>query len=67
MICVWIADRVSGSWRCLESIRMCWGYKYLAPTHKVAPRCLYGPLNGISGLNPPCQIGETVYRVCITL
>nr|DAX59472.1 MAG TPA: hypothetical protein [Caudoviricetes sp.] len=32
MICVWIADRVSVSWRRLESIGMCWGYKYLAPT-----------------------------------
>lgn len=52
MIYAEIVDRVSVSCRRLESIRMCWGYKYLAPTPKVAPRCLYGPLNGISGLNP---------------
>lgn len=32
MIYAEMADRVSGSWMRLESIRIAWGYKYLAPT-----------------------------------
>lgn len=30
-------DRVSGSGRRLESIRIAWGYEYLAPTLQGAP------------------------------
>ena len=63
MICVWIADRVSVSWRRLESIRICWGYKHLAPTLQGAPRCHGEALNGISGLRPSRQIGRVASRV----
>ena len=55
MVCAEIADRVQGSCMRLESIRMCWGYKYLPPTPKFAPRCLVEALNGISELHPPRQ------------
>lgn len=60
MICVWIADRVSVSWRRLESIRMCWGYKYLPPTLQGAPRRRVKALNGISGLHPLRQIDRVI-------
>ena len=63
MIYADMVDRVSVSWRRLESIRMCWGYKYLAPTPQGAPRRTPEALNGISGLHPPCQIGRVVLRV----
>lgn len=63
MICVWIADRVSGSWRRLESIRIAWGYKHLAPTLQGAPRRTLEALNGISGLHPSRQIGRATSRV----
>ena len=63
MICVWIADRVSGSWRRLESIRIAWGYKHLAPTLQGAPRRRVTALNGISGLHPSRQIGRVDSRV----
>ena len=67
MICVWIADRVSGSWRRLESIRIAWGYEYLAPTLQGAPRRHVKALNGISGLHPSRQIGRVALRVYTTL
>lgn len=67
MICVWIADCVSGSWRRLESIRMCWGYKYLAPTPQGAPGRTPEALNGISGLHPLSQIGKVTLGVHIKL
>lgn len=57
------AHLIQASCRRLGSIRMCWGYKYLAPTLQGAPRGLYGLLNGISGLNPPRQIGRVASRV----
>lgn len=63
MIYAEMVDRVSGSCRRLESIRMCWGYKYLAPTLQGAPRRHGGALNGISGLHPPRQIGRVASRV----
>ena len=63
MIGVWIADRVSGFCRRLESIRICWWYKYLAPTLQGALRCHVKALNGISGLHPPRQIGRVALRV----
>lgn len=63
MVCVWIADRVSGSWRRLEAIRMCRGYEYLAPTLQGAPRRRVKALNGISGLHPLRQIGRVASRV----
>ena len=63
MICVWTAGRVSGSGGRLESIRMCWGYEYLAPTLQGAPRRTPEALNGISGLHPPRQIGRVALRV----
>ena len=56
-------DRVSGCGRRLESIRMCWGYKYLAPTLQGAPRRTPEALNGISGLHPPRQIDGVALRV----
>ena len=56
-------DRVSGSGRRLESIRIAWGYKYLAPTLQGAPRRTPEALNGISGLHPPRQIGRVALRV----
>lgn len=62
MICVWIADRVSGSCRRLESIRIAWGYEYLAPTLQGAPRRTPEALNGISGLHPSRQIGRVASR-----
>lgn len=62
MICVWMVDRVSGSWRRLESIRIAWGYKYLAPTLQGAPRRRAKALNGISGLRPPRQIDRVALR-----
>ena len=63
MICVWTADCVSGSGRRLESIRIAWGYEYLAPTLQGTPRRRAKALNGISGLHPPRQIGRVVLRV----
>ena len=63
MVHVGIADRISGSCRRLESIRMCWGYKYLAPTLQGAPRRLSEALNGISGLHPPRQIGRVTLKM----
>ena len=63
MICVWITDRVSGSGRRLESIRIAWGYEYLAPTLHGAPRRTPEALNGITGLHPPRQIGRVALRV----
>lgn len=63
MLCVWMVDRVSGSCRRLESIRMCWGYEYLAPTLQGAPRRTPEALNGISGLHPPRRIGRVALRV----
>ena len=53
MIHAEMVDRVSVSWRRLESIRIAWGYKYLAPTLQGAPRRRVKALNGISGLHPP--------------
>lgn len=67
MICARTTDLIQGSCMCLESIRMYWGYKYLAPTPQGAPRRHRETLNGISGLHPLRQIGEMVSRVCITL
>ena len=58
MIYVEMVDRVSGSWRRLESIRIAWGYEYLAPTLQGAPRRHGEALNGISGLHPSRQIGR---------
>lgn len=52
MVYAEMVDRVSVSWMRLESIRIAWGYKYLAPTLQGAPRCLPEALNGISGLHP---------------
>ena len=63
MICVWTADRVSGSGMRLESIRIAWGYKHLAPTLQGAPRRTPEALNGISGLHPPRQIDRVASRV----
>lgn len=63
MIYAEMADRVSGSWMRLESIRIAWGYKYLAPTLQGAPRRTLEALNGISGLHPPRQIDRVVSRV----
>jgi len=63
MVGVWIADRVSGSGGRLESIRIAWGYEYLAPTLQGAPRRTPEALNGISGLQPSCQIGRVASRV----
>lgn len=63
MIYAEMVDRVSGSGRRLESIRMCWGYKYLAPTLQGAPRRRVKALNGISGLHPLRQIGRVALRV----
>lgn len=62
MIYAEIPDRVSGSCRRLESIRICWGCKYLAPTLQGAPRRHGEALNGISELHPPRQIGRVVSR-----
>jgi len=63
MIYAEMADRVSGSWMRLESIRIAWGYKYLAPTLQGAPRRTPEALNGISGLHPPRQIDRVVSRI----
>ena len=63
MICVWTADRVSGSERRLESIRIAWGYEYLVPTLQGAPRRTPEALNGISGLHPSRQISRVALRV----
>lgn len=63
MIYAWIADRVSGSWRRLESIRIAWRYEYLAPTLPGAPRRRVEALNGISGLHPSRQIGKVALGV----
>lgn len=63
MICVWRVDRVPGSCRRLESIRIAWGYKYLAPTLQGAPRRRVKALNGISGLHPSRQIGRVASGV----
>lgn len=67
MIYAEMVDRVSGYWRRLESIRICWGYKYLAPTLQGAPRCHVKALNGISGLHPLRWIGRVTLRVHTTL
>lgn len=53
MIYAEMVGRVSGSGRRLESIRIAWGYEYLAPTLQGAPRRHGEALNGISGLHPP--------------
>ena len=63
MIYAEMANRISGSRRRLESIRICWGYKYLAPTLQGAPRRRVKALNSISGLRPPRQIDRVVLRV----
>ena len=63
MIYAEMVDRVSGSGGRLESIRICWGYKYLAPTLQGAPRRTPEALNGISGLHPSRQIGRVALRV----
>ena len=63
MIYAEMVDRVSGFWGRLELIRMCWGYKYLAPTLQGAPRRRVTALNGISGLHPSRQIGRVASRV----
>ena len=63
MVYAEMVDRVSGSCRRLESIRIAWGYKYLAPTLHGAPRRTPEALNGISGLHPPCQIDRVILRV----
>ena len=63
MIYAEMVDRVSGSCRRLESIRIAWGYKYLAPTLQGATRRTSEALNGISGLHPPRQIDWVVLRV----
>lgn len=63
MVYAEMVDRVSGSCRRLESIRMRWGYEYLAPTLQGAPRCHVGALNGISGLHLPRQIGRVALRM----
>ena len=52
MIYAEMVDRVSGPGRRLESIRIAWGYEYLAPTLHGAPRRTLEALNGISGLHP---------------
>ncbi len=62
MIYAEMVDRVSGSGRPLESIRIVWGYEYLAPTLQGAPRRRVKALNGISGLHPPRQIGRVIPR-----
>nr|DAQ38984.1 MAG TPA: hypothetical protein [Caudoviricetes sp.] len=67
MIYAEMADRVSDSCRRLESIRIAWGYKYLAPILQGAPRRTPEALNGISGLHPPRQIGRVALRIRITL
>ena len=63
MIYAEMIDRVSVSWRRLESIRSAWGYEYLAPTLQGAPRRHVKALNGISGLHPLCQIGRVALKV----
>ena len=63
MIYAEMVDRVSGSWWRLESIRICWGCKYLAPTLQGAPRRHVKALNGISGLHPSRQIDRVALRV----
>ena len=62
MVYAEMVDRVSGSWRRLESIRIAWGYKYLAPTLQGAPRRHGEALNGISGLHPSRQIDRVASR-----
>ena len=63
MVYAEMVDRVPGSGRRLESIRIAWGYKYLAPTLQGAPRRHAKALNGISGLRPLRQIGRVALRV----
>lgn len=63
MIYAEMVDRVSGSWRRLESIRIAWGYKYLAPTLQGALIHRVTALNGISGLHHSRQIGRVALRV----
>lgn len=63
MVYAEMVDRVSGSGGRLESIRIAWGYKYLAPTLHCAPRRRVKALNGISGLHPPRQIDWVASRV----
>lgn len=63
MVYAEMVDRVPGCGRRLESIRIAWGYEYLAPTLQGAPRRTPGALNGISGLHPPRQIGRVALRV----
>ena len=53
MIYAEMVDRVSVSCMRLESVRICWGYKYLTPTLQGAPRRHTEALNSISGLHPP--------------
>lgn len=63
MVYAEMVDRVSGSGGRLESIRIAWGYKYLAPTLQGASRRHGEALNGISGLHPPRQIDRVALRV----
>ena len=63
MVYAEIVDRVSGCGGRLESIRIAWGYEYLAPTLQGAPRRHGEALNGISGLHPSRQIGRVASRV----
>ena len=63
MVYAEMVDRVSVSWRRLDSIRIAWGYEYLAPTLQGAPRRTSEALNGISGLHPPRQIDRVASRV----
>jgi len=63
MVCASTADLIQDHQGCLESIRICWGYKYLAPTLQGAPRRRVKALNGISGLHSPRYIGRVTLRV----
>lgn len=63
MVYAEIVDRVPGCGGRLESIRICWGYKYLAPTLQGAPRRHGEALNGISVLHPLRQIDRVALRV----
>lgn len=53
MVYAEMVDRASGSAGRLESIRIAWGYEYLAPTQQGAPRRRVTALNSISGLHLP--------------
>ena len=63
MIYAEVVDRVSGPGGRLESIRIAWGYEYLAPTLQGAPRRHVKALNGISGLHHSRQIDRVASRV----